>query len=504
MSYKYIGTPKSITYRNCCENDNIFAPSKYSRFLPHNESLFVSLSSICEESKSKISFDRRKQYAYSEIGDINVSNGTVDYHLHYGIDLPSENPKQCKKGDILVSTVRTYRGGIGFVSNDLKNHCCSPAILIIRNITDKRITKEYLLAILRTDFLKEQILGFQTRGMYPRLDSDAMDKIVIPIPKETDVVRFISLLSKAYQNKYNLIRRRHSEIINLIYKELNDNQKPNVFYYHMPSYAEITDLNRIDTNMYRPYFKKEVFAIINYCNGSKNIIDLGFELSRGQNLQISNIGKSIYSDTKHSNFYTLILPMYLSKYGTVNNVKYLGNQKTLKILKKGDLIFGAEGFEKGRSIVVIEEQSNTITNIHGITLQQDTHDLSKAIFVKCFLDYLRTRGLIDLFAVGGNGGSLAQKYWSYIPFPNFPDSKQKEIVSLYYNYQEYNASEFTLDNFLEKDEKYNSTAGIYELDKSAKLLKQMLDKTIDDIVNDRLVDVENRIKELTENNPITL
>lgn len=48
-----------------------------------------------------------------------------------------------------------------------------------------------------------------------------------------------------------------------------------------------------------------------------------------------------------------MLPKFLSKYGTVDKVEYLGNPNSLKTLKKGDLIFGAEGFEKGRSIVII-------------------------------------------------------------------------------------------------------------------------------------------------------
>ena len=51
--------------------------------------------------------------------------------------------------------------------------------------------------------------------------------------------------------------------------------------------------------------------------------------------------------------------------------EYLGNPNELKTLKKGDVIFGAEGNEKGRSLAIIEEQSNTITNIHGITLNQN-------------------------------------------------------------------------------------------------------------------------------------
>ena len=292
-------------------------------------------------------------------------------------------------------------------------------------------------------------MGFQTRGMYPRLDNDAMEKVIIPIPKDNEVIKYVSLLSKAYINKYTIIKKRHAQIIDLIENELNANQKPNHFNYHLPKCADLNEMGRLDTNMYTPYFKEEEFKIKNYSNGYNNIEGLGFTLSRGQNLQISNIGKSIYSPKWYPGFYTLVLPMFLSRYGTIDDVKYLGNRNLLKTLKVGDLIFGAEGFEKGRSIVVVKEETNTITNIHGITLKQDSHNLNKAIFVKGFMDYLRYKGLIDLFAVGGNGGSLAQRYWPFIPFPNFPETTQKEIASLYYNSKEYDTCDLQLDTFIE-------------------------------------------------------
>lgn len=489
MDYKYIGTPKHIRIQECAKNGFVFAPSKYSRFLPSNNSLYKPLSQLCQESTKKIKFERKKLYRYSEIGDIDVSNGTIDNHIYYGIDLPSDNPKCCIKGDILISTVRTYRNGIGLVTDDCENHCCSPAILVIRDIIDDRITKEYLLAILRSDFFIEQILGFQTRGMYPRLDNDAMKKVIIPIPKNNEVIKYVSLLSKAYINKYTIIKKRHAQIIDLIENELNANQKPNQFNYHLPKCTDLIEMGRLDTNMYTTYFKKEEFKIKNYSNGYKNIEGLGFTLSRGQNLQISNIGKSIYSKEWHKGFYTLVLPMFLSKFGTVDEVKYLGNKNALKTLKRGDLIFGAEGFEKGRSIVVVKEETNTITNIHGITLKQDSHNLNRAIFVKCFMDYLRHKGLIDLFAVGGNGGSLAQRYWPLIPFPLFPENVKEKIAFLYHNNQDYDTTTFTSDNFLDKDAEYNKSSGIYELDKTAKHIKILLNNAIDSIVNEKDVEI---------------
>ena len=193
---------------------------------------------------------------------------------------------------------------------------------------------------------------------------------------------------------------------------------------------------------------------------------------------------------KYKNFYTLILPKFISKYGTVDSIEYLGNSKCLKTLKKGDLIFGAEGFEKGRSIVIVEEQEKVITNIHGITIQQEEHNANKAIYVKCILDYFRNKGLIDLYAVGGNGGSLAQKYWDIIPFPNFSTEKQQEIAKLYHNPIIYDLKNSKLDNFLALDDEFNSQAGIYELDKTAKQLQAILNQAIESIIENKPVDMK--------------
>ena len=141
--------------------------------------------------------------------------------------------------------------------------------------------------------------------------------------------------------------------------------------------------------------------------------------------------------------------------------------------------------------MIIEAQDHVITNIHGITLQQNEHNITKAIYVKCFLDYLRQKGLIDLYAVGGNGGSLAQKYWDIIPFPKFNESKQKEIAELYHNSKiQYKSTSFTLDNFSSKDDAFNKTAGIYELDKTEKHLKRLLNEAIESIIKDKTVSIK--------------
>lgn len=106
------------------------------------------------------------------------------------------------------------------------------------------------------------------------------------------------------------------------------------------------------------------------------------------------------------------------------------------------------------------------------------------------MDYFREIGLIDLYAVGGNGGSLAQRYWSIIPFPNFPNSKQAEIVKLYHrsiNLEENKYS--TLETYLDNDIRWNKNAGILELDASIKATKTKLNAIIQQIVMDEITEI---------------
>lgn len=155
----------------------------------------------------------------------------------------------------------------------------------------------------------------------------------------------------------------------------------------------------------------------------------------------------------------------------------------------GDIIFGAEGFEKGRSLVIFKDEENVITNIHGITLNHKNNDMILSVFVKCFLDYLRKLSLIDIYAVGGNGGSLAQNYWDIIPFPQFPGSLQEDISLLYYN-KPVISERITLDNYVQIDYIVNSQSGIIQLDEQIKCIKLHIDNIIDKIINDIEVDVD--------------
>lgn len=497
MSNSYVKTPTAISFSHIVEKDFTLSSSQYMDLVMSNENfLFV---------RDFLSRPLQRKDLGVEVGSLNYIGKSTHYFLRTkALQQHSFLPEitgetalpimpncfgkmNLKKGDLIISKDSNI-GEVVILDKDYPNYMLSGALYKLP-VTEK---KYYLLAFIKHNIFREQLDFMVPKGATIRHAKTMFLDCKIPMPNQNidNTIKFVELLAQAIINKEQLIKERHDSITQIIEHELLSNQTPNKFKFELPTIVEIEKTGRLDTNLYREHFKKIVFLIKNYAKGFQTIQDFGFSLSRGQNLQISNIGDSVYSKKKYKNFYTLMLPKFLSKYGTVDKVEYLGNPNSLKILQKGDLIFGAEGFEKGRSIVIIEEQDRVITNIHGITIQQEEHNVNKAIFVKCCLDYLRSKGLIDLYAVGGNGGSLAQKYWDIIPFPKFDKTKQNEIALLYHNpVSNYQADTFSLDNFLEQDNVFNEAAGIYDLDKTAKQLKEILNKAIDDIANDREFDI---------------
>lgn len=393
-----------------------------------------------------------------------------------------------KQGDLLISKDSNV-GEIVILDKDYPN------TMLCGGIYRLPITKNkyYLLAFIKSDVFRQQIDFLVPRGSTIRHGKTKFLDCLIPLPNKSseDTIKYVELLMQAIINKEIEIKKKHNLILCKIQKELELNQSGQKFKYNLPSISEIMNLDRMDSSLYSEDFRRKEFLITNYKYGVSSVKKLGFKISRGQNLQISSIGKSIQTDVYRKNYYTLILPKFLSKYGTVYKKEYLGNPNKLKTLKKGDIIFGAEGNEKGRSLAIIEEQNNTITNIHGITLNQKQHSLTKGIFIKLFLDYYRANGMIDAYAVGGNGGSLAIKYWNFLKFPNFPVKKENQIVKLYHNASSvYKTSNLKLNDFLDYDNKFNQEAGIYELDKSMKYLQEKLSNVINAIVDD----IEIKIK----------
>ena len=403
--------------------------------------------------------------------------------------MPSAFGKPALLKDSILLALNGNVGQSSYVDiGDVENYTISPWMINFHLENNNK----YIFAFLKSQFFLEQVEFLTPKGaILSNANKKILDaQIAFPSGKNSEqIIRYVEILVQSIIDKEKEIQRKNVLIFNLIDEEISRNQIKKEFHYNQPRLNELLKFDRINAAFYSEYFKEREFKILNYSKGVSEIKDMGFKITRGQNLQVSCIGKSIYSDKKIEGFYTLIIPKNISTYGTVLKYEYLGSSKKLKTLKAGDIIFGAEGFEKGRSVVVFEDKNNTITNIHGMTINHSGQNVTLSVFVKCFLDYLRQTGLIDLYAVGGNGGSLAQKYWDVIPFPNFSEKKQKEIVGLYYNSIFTNGSH-TLDEYTNYDRGWNKEAGIVQIDESLKKTKKYLELIINRIISDQEIEID--------------
>lgn len=489
---KYVRVPRELSTSYVLEEGACFSPSRYVRFIPPKErgpSHYAPLSKLVVVREEVMKVRKGETYRYAEIGDINIATGGIGFREMKGYRLPTARPARAKNGDVLVSTVRTYRKGVGLVTDNADNLVTTNAVLNFCSATDfaPGVTLPYIYAFLRSDFFVEQVWSQLNRGVYPRLDTGALEKIILPVAQDRAVCDYVSALAIAIADKEKAIRMRNGEINSQIEAELTKNGKGNEFQFDFPSLDDLREILRFDAGIYSRAFKREEHRIKDYLHGWGNYRQLGFDIGRGQNLQVSCIGHSVYSETPKPNFYRMVAPTDISEFRTVEAFRYLGNRRDLDTVKKGDVIFGAEGFCKGRSVILVDEQQRTISNIHGVIFHPRDGSMTSGIFLGCFLGYLRNVGIVDAIGAGGSGGSLAIGYIDQVPFPYFPGDVQERIARLYHNPAPPPGRKASVASFVDWHRDWNQTLGVWELDWEMKALQRTLAEVQDEIIEGKIV-----------------
>lgn len=485
---RYVTVPKEVHVKDIKSEDFCFSPGRYVRFMPPKANAnvqFVQLDKLVAVRKDVVKAAKSEFYRYAEIGDIDVDTGGVSFQTFQGYELPNLRPSEARHGDILLSTVRTYRKGIGMVLDDGDNLVTTNAVLNLCGVRDapKHITLPYVYAFLRTDFFVEQVWALLNKGVYPRMDTDALHRILLPVVTDASVAQYVAALALVIAHKDRMIRKRNAQILSLIQEELASGQKSTPFAYAHPTSHEVRSRLRFDAAIYGKEYKSKIWLVENYKNGFETPQQAGFSITPGPSLEIKLLRTRIDSDTPKPGFYSLLIPANISEYGTMSAEAYLGTPKALPTLRQGDILFGEAGFHKGRSIVLVEDIDNATTNAHGLYARRNDGDLGESIFFRCIFHWYRSQRLIDLMAVGGSGGHFSPQYFDSLLIPKFPDKTKKQVVALYHAAPERPKTALTVDNFVDWHHSWNEGLGIWELDKEMKRLQALLDDVLHRIIN---------------------
>lgn len=121
--------------------------------------------------------DKRKVIRYVEIADVEEARGIINQTEYTFEDAPSRARRITRKGDVIISTVRTYLRAIAKVEED--GLIVSTGFIVLRS---KELVPTYLSYISLSDYIIQSIIA-QSQGVsYPAINASDIVSIKIPIP----------------------------------------------------------------------------------------------------------------------------------------------------------------------------------------------------------------------------------------------------------------------------------------------------------------------------------
>jgi len=485
----YIHKPLSIKKSEIFSKNKIFAPSRHKQLIIKNSSV-ETLSSLVELGTTSLNIKKNKGcYQYIEIGDINAITGDISYKTVKSIDISSASVSKIQKDDILISTVRTYLGGIGIVTSTDKNLVATKALIVLRKMK-KDILKYYLFGILRSKFFIDQVSMILNASMYPRMEKEYFDRLIIPFPtqKHNDnpkgVEKLVSLITQNIIDKEEQIKFKNRLIDSQIEKELNENQKSKALQYSYPKLSELKKENRLDTGLYEKSYKLNYSLIESYSNGYFQIPVEKFKSGSTPKVRIFN-------GTKYD--YRWVTPTDIEDVGFYNPIDKI-SMPTSYNLKKDAILFinrtsrGKKGEYVGISCFYDYEYYGQGHHNQGI-YRVENFSKSEKLFIVAFMNSTIMRKICGNATIGSKMKEMKSYDFSKLIFPSFPKEKQKEIVKSYYNKVD-KLTNISLDNYLTEHKKRNQKLGVFQLNMEIFDLKEKLENLVDKIVMNEKIIIE--------------
>lgn len=170
------------------------------------------LKHICRENLKSLSNNTNPDYEldYIEISDVN-SDGLIKNTTHYTF---SESPSRCRrivrKGDIILSTVRTYLRSIGLIDNDVNDLICSTGFSVLT--PNSEIYSKHLFYMVRTEWFISMVISKSEGVSYPSIQSEKlMNNLILILPKD-EQIRIVEYLDSKTKEIDDLVHLEQKKI----------------------------------------------------------------------------------------------------------------------------------------------------------------------------------------------------------------------------------------------------------------------------------------------------
>lgn len=120
---------------------------------------------------------------YIDIGNVNSYGDIAEIQEYEFKDAPSRARRIVRKGDVIISTVRTYLKAITLIESDEENLIASTGFAVLR--PKENVLSEYLNFALRAEYFIGSVIQNSYGVSYPAINSSTLSSLKIVIPKST-------------------------------------------------------------------------------------------------------------------------------------------------------------------------------------------------------------------------------------------------------------------------------------------------------------------------------
>ena len=168
------------------------------------------LARINSEALSETTEDNY-EFNYIDISNVDLEDGFNLSEKIIFVNAPSRARRIVRKGDTIVSTVRTYLKAIAYFERDVRDTIVSTGFAVITPL--KKILPRYFYYVLRSEKFIDRVCALSVGVSYPAINSDELSNIDIWYPEEIkEQQKIVEYLDQAVTKTKLIIARLHSEI----------------------------------------------------------------------------------------------------------------------------------------------------------------------------------------------------------------------------------------------------------------------------------------------------
>lgn len=267
---------------------------------------------------------------YIDIGNVNSYGEIKEIQPIIFKDAPSRARRIVRKGDVVVSTVRTYLKAIAAVESDEENLIASTGFAVLR-ADEENVAASYLKYAVRGGYFIEEVVANSTGVSYPAISSTPFSRIKLILPsyeEQRTIATYLdhktAQLDTLLTQKETLVRLLHQKRQALINEAVTQGLDPAAprkssgveWLGDIPAHWEVRKLKQLTTR------------IVDGTHFTPNYIEEGVPFLRVTDIQTDEIDLSttkFISQAEHEELSKRCKPekgdILLSKNGTIGITK---------------------------------------------------------------------------------------------------------------------------------------------------------------------------------------